>query len=192
MIDSPLPGWRSVAADAQFSDAAKCSARADRLGRKVRRRNALEYLAAVLVAGFFGFHAVESAASGDLPMAIILASFLPATAFVVWYLARKGRHAEARPEEPCREHLVRGLKAQRDLLASAWLWYVGPFLPSAIALYALVTARVADRVGWAEALNGIAGSAAVTFGIFAAVILFNVWGARKLTREIEALQQDRD
>ena len=187
MTPSPLPAWGAIAVDARLSDPSACSSRADSFGRKIRRRNIVEYIVGGLVACLFAGGTVATASAGEWPIAIILASFVPAIGFVLWYLKRRGGYEAPRFEEPCRLHLRRSLEKQRGLLANAWLWYVGPFLPGSVALFAYVTWRVADKVGWSEAIEGVLWPATFTFGIFALVAALNGWGARRLDREIAEL-----
>ena len=183
----PLPAWTAIADEARFSEPGDCTARADRFGRRVKRRNVFEYVAGGFVACLFAGGAVAGAIAGDVLFAVILASFVPAVGFVLWYLRRHGSYDEPRPEQPCRDHLRRSLTRQRDLLAMAWLWYVAPFLPGSLALFGYVAWRVSQKAGWAVAIEGLLWPAAITFGIFGGVALLNVWGARALSRDIAAL-----
>ena len=181
-------GWTDIAGDARFADPGQCSHRADRLGRTVKRRNAVEYAAAALVTAVFGASAFAAAMDGDWLSAACLAINLPAVAFVVWYLHAKGGQAPMRPEEPCAVYLVRALERQRELLSRAWLWYIGPFIPGAVGLYGLVAWRVAAKAGWAVALQGLIVPAAITFGIFGGIAALNLWAARRIKFEIGKLQ----
>ncbi len=187
MTDLPFPEWGSAAHDAQFSQARSCETRATRFERRIRVRNAIEYIAGALVALLFGGATIAALLRGEIAFALGFLLVLAGTAAVLWNLHRRGANLERHPEDTCRAHLRRQYEHQRAALAAVPAWYIGPLLPGTLAIYATVTAKVAEKAGWATALSGIAGPAAITFGLFAAIALANLWGARRLAREIAAL-----
>ena len=183
----PLPAWQRCASDAVFADPGACEDRTTRFERTIRRRNAVEYAAGALVIALFGVPGAMALLRGEIAFALSFLLVVAGTGVVLWNLHRRGSNLARVPESNCRDHLRRQYERQRDALAAVPAWYIGPLLPGTIALYATVTAKVAAKAGWMTALSGIAGPAAITFGIFAAIALLNLWAARRLDREIRAL-----
>ena len=94
---------------------------------------------------------------------------------------------ERRPEDDCATHLRRQYERQYEALRTVPIWYVGPFMPGLLGFYLAVTARVAEVIGWGNALTGIAGPAAVSFGLIGIILFANWVGARGLKRKIEEI-----
>ncbi|WDA40645.1 hypothetical protein [Erythrobacter sp. BLCC-B19] len=187
MTTPPLPQWCDTAPDAAFTVPAECSRRADRFARRVRIRNGIEYAAGALVIVLFGAASVGAAIKGEGLIALSLALIVGGTLVILRNLARRAGNVERLPEEPCLAHLRRQYARQYAALRAVPVWYVGPLIPGCALLYASVAAGVAEVAGWRTALSGIAGPAAITFGIFAAIALLNLLAARGLKRQLDAL-----
>lgn len=187
MSTPPLPQWTDAARDAVFSEPAECARRADRFERRIRIRNLVEYAAGALVLILFTASSVGAAWIGEWAIALSFALVVAGTLIVLRNLARRAGNLERRPEEPCRDHLRRQYRRQYQALRSVGSWYLAPFIPGLVLLYAVITWKVSAVAGWGEALSGIAGPAAATAGIFAAILAANLWAARGLRRDIDAL-----
>lgn len=160
-------------------------ARAGLFHRRVRRRNALEYAAALITVPVFVFGAL-TLPSVTIRTGCVLA--ILGILFVVWQLHRRasavgpGENAAA----PLIAHQRAQLVRQRDALASVGTWYLLPLVPG---LVVILLAPVIEG-GWAGlAARGWFGLA--WLGIAAAFFLY-VWrlnraGARRLQAEIDAL-----
>lgn len=181
--------WQREAGDARFAELTAVGGRLTAFERKVRRRNVIEYAAGTLVIVLFGAVAAAALMRGEIAFALGFLLVLAGTGLVMWNLHRRGSNLERRPEDSCREHLRRQYEHQRAALAAVPLWYLGPLVPGMLLIFGTVTAKVAEQAGWATALAGIAGPAAISFGIFGVIALLNLWGAKQLTREIRALDE---
>lgn len=188
MSNLPIPGWCDAAPDAAFSDPVDCSKRADSFERRIRIRNITEYGAGALVGAIFGALAVKFFAEGESLMALTMTLIVVGAAIVMWNLNKRASNLVRHPEEPCLAYLTRQYRRQYEALRAVPLWYVAPLLPGVIGFYLVVTAKVAERTGWIGALEGLAGPAAVTFGVFGAVALANMWAARSLKRKLASME----
>ncbi|MGB3807331.1 MAG: hypothetical protein WA936_09035 [Erythrobacter sp.] len=187
MSAPPLPLWKAAAQDALFSEPSDCSARATKFERQIVRRNVIEYAAGALVAAFFGVFAVFAFTEGDWLIGCAALLLVAGTGMIVRNLHRRASNLERRPEDACIVHLRRQYEHQHRALRTVPRWYIGPLLPGVALFYGAIGWRVADAVGWGEALQGLMGPAAVTFGIFAVIIFANIVAARQLARRIRAL-----
>lgn len=187
MSTPPLPAWTDLERDARFAPPEACEQNATRFERTIRRRNLIEYAAGALVLMLFGGAALAAFWKGMTVFGLGFALVFAGTIFVLRTLARHGSTEPRRPEDSCREHLRKQYRRQYELLRSVPVWYIGPFLPGVLLIYVYVTVRVAEKVGLAVALQGIAVPALITFGIFTGIILLNLWAARRLAHEIAVL-----
>lgn len=110
------------------------------------------------------------------------------TLVVVWQLRRR---ASSRPRPgvesalPSRDFHRAELIRQRDALRSVWLWYVAPLVPGMVVFRLGVNANPDPSLPFAR------GWAADGFiaGVVLLVILINLYGAHKLQRQIDQLDQ---
>lgn len=188
MTTPPLPQWRDTASDAVFTAPADCSRMADRFARRIRIRNIIEYAAGAFVMVLFGSSSVGAAVRGEWLISLSLALIVGGTVLILRNLHRRGSNLARLPEEPCLAHLRRQYARQYDALRTVPAWYVGPLVPGCALLYLGVAAGVAENAGWGAALSGTVRPAAITFGIFAAIALFNLVVARGLKRKLDALE----
>ena len=103
------------------------SARSDRFQSRSKRRNLIEYLAAALVVGVFGWMAFIIPV---LSIKIGAVMIMMAAIYISWQLNRvaslsAGDTAGDTLANIHRRELVR----QRDALRSVWCWYLLPFVP---------------------------------------------------------------
>ena len=163
---------------------------ANRFYRYIKWRNAVEYVACVIVVGGFGTyiftlpHVLQKIGS----MLVILAVF-----YVAWQLHRR---ASAVPPEAAgtmplllfaRAQMVR----QRDALRSIFGWYIAPFLPGMAVFMTgtLLEKRAGAGLGAIDAIGSV-----VLLAVFAGVWWLNQLAARKLQRhigEIDVLTGER-
>lgn len=189
MNSSPIDLWITQLPDARFTDPAQCRERAARLARTVRLRNILEYaaggLALVLFAGLSAGALVKQegliAAAGALCAVCV--------AVVLWQLHARASLNPPRPEQSCLDHLRGQYHRQYTALRSVPQWYLGPPALGLGALYAAIAARVADTLGWAHTLEGMAWPILATLGVFAAIAALNLWAARSLRQHLDALDR---
>lgn len=189
MTAPPIKEWHSLESSAQFSDPSDCARRADRFERQVRMRNAIEYAACVLVVLLFGGGAIATLIAGETMIALSLLLVVAGTIIVARNLHRRASNLARIAEDPCLDHLRRQYRRQYDALRSVPVWYIGPLLPGVILLYAVITYKVARVSDAASALAGLAGPAAVTFGLFGVVIVANILAARAIRRKLDELDQ---
>lgn len=187
MTTPPLPEWCDAAPDAAFTAPVDCSRRADRFARIVRIRNMIEYAAGALVLVLFASASIGAGVKGEWLIALSLALVVAGTLVVLRGLYVRAGSLERLPEEPCLAHLRRQYARQYGALRAVPVWYIGPLIPGCVLLYVAVAAGVAEVAGWRDALSGIAGPAAITFGIFAGIALLNLIGARGIKRKLDAL-----
>ena len=187
MTNSPIPGWKSEASDASFSDPEDFTTRLDSFTRRIRWRNLIEYAAGVLVLVMFTSSAIASAIAGEWMIGLSLALVVVGTFVVMWNLHRRASNVERLPEEPCLAHLRRQYERQYVALKAVPVWYIGPLLPGVVLLYVVIAARVAEQTDLVTAIEGMLAPASVTFGIFAVIIAANMLAARALKRKIDEL-----
>lgn len=178
--------WRAApaAAPAPLQEA-ELAKRARSFQRRIARRNFLEYAAALLVCAGFIFYLWEF--PDPLMRAGSLLSIL-GTLVVVWQLRKR---ASSRPLPgagsalPSRDFHRAELVRQRDALRSVWLWYVAPLVPGMLVFRWGVNTNPDPSLPFARGWAADASIAAVIL----VVILLNLYGARKLQRQIDLLDQ---
>ena len=169
----PSEVWRRQASTATTPDSQVVRRRAVELESAVQRRNRREYVAALAVGLFYGFHAVTGE---ELATRVGAALIVLGTAYVVVQLRRRGSPKPATPEAACVEHHRSELVRQRDLLRGIWSWYLLPLTPGLavmlgghvlghpgarlrVGLFALFCALLFAGIGWinsraARAIDG--------------------------------------
>lgn len=184
-MTDPRTIWAADDAHQPALSPAALRQRADTLHRRVRRRNGIEYAAALLVTPVFGW---IGWLSGDVFMQAACAVVIAGVALIVFNLWR--RRAQAMPEAlamPALAFLRDQLMRQRDALAGVWRWYLAPLVPG-MALFIAATYRaMRTAMPTGAAIAGIAPSIIVIVAIFVAIHFINRAAARRLDREIAAL-----
>ena len=185
MTSYPIPQWCDMSQDASFVEPQKIAQRASKFEKTIRRRNWLEYAAGVLMIGLFGVGTAFALAKGEWLISLSLTFVVAGVAVVLWNLYHRASNLAALPEEPCLHHLRRQYEHQMKALRAVPIWYIGPLVPGMVMFYVVVTAKVAERVGWTTAIQGAWGPAAASFGFFVLVIAANLIAARHLKRKID-------
>ncbi|MCW3847312.1 hypothetical protein OF829_08665 [Sphingomonas sp. LB-2] len=185
MTDPFHHAWQASGTDAALPPLAEVRAGADRFHRLIRRRNAIEYAASVLVIGFFGFGALTGAIHDPIARAgawlIILG-----TLAVVWQLHRRASAIQPPAADAARPILIHQraqLVRQRDALAQVGLWYLAPFAPG-LALMVLAPG-IRHGIGALGASAWIA--VAINAAVFGGIWWLNRRAARMLQRAIDDL-----
>ncbi|HNX48799.1 MAG TPA: hypothetical protein PLS53_01755 [Thermoanaerobaculaceae bacterium] len=165
--------------------------RSRKLDRRVWWRNLREYAASVAVIGTFGYYIWRfPAPMVRLGCALVVAGVL----FMVHSLHTRGA-ARTVPTEmafrSCLEFHREQLERQRDLLRGVWRWYLLPLVPGmAVFLFGLLlwTLEQPHAPAHTRAIVITFFLTAVACGlVFVGIGKLNQWAARKLQREIDAL-----
>jgi len=193
--NSARHAWQASAADPALPDLAAVRAGADRFYRRVRRRNAIEYVACAFVVVCFSAYAVFL----PMPTMRIGAAMVVVGTLIVARQLHRLAGAAPPPEraaaEPILVHQRAQLARQRDALAGIFTWYLLPLIPG---LLVMTIGPVIERGGMAGLLHAPRAAwivlicATVTF---AGVWLLNRHGAARLRRmidEIDALTNGKD
>lgn len=175
--------WKSQPTEQLTMSAQEIHLLAEKLQRRVRVRNALEYAAGVIVViGFAGY--IERFSGPLIRTGSVL--IILATAFVLYQLHRRG----ASRTPPAKEFGAASLSfyraelaRQRDAVRDAWLWYIAPFAPGVIVFRWGVETELANSPLFVHG----ALSNGVIAAVFIAIALFNRWSARRLQRRLDKL-----
>jgi len=178
-FDSVRSAWSAQPIEETVMSTDELRRSARRFQSRIGWRNAREYVAAAVVAGFFAYIAWAE----TLPLARAGAIMIVAgSLYVAWALHRRASARDVPDDAGARACVAfhrQELERQRDALKSVWRWYIGPVVPG----FVLLTLGVLPRSGIASVLITLA------LGVlaFGGVVLLNRWGARKLQREIDQL-----
>jgi len=165
--------------------------KSQKLESRVVWRNLREYAASTIVIASFGYYIWKFPAPlVRLGCVLVIAGAL----FMVYTLHKRGA-AKAVPAElafrTCLEFHRRELERQRDLLRGVWTWYLLPFVPGlAVFLLGLYRWTMAQPNAPAHVRVIMITFALVAAGcalVFAGVGKLNQWAARRIQREIDAL-----
>ena len=174
--------WQTASDDRPPVDIEAVKEQAHRFQRKIRRRNALEWLAAGAVVVLFGRGALGAE---SFVLQLGHAMIVAAAVGIAVFLWRKGRVDLAFDPTVDTQTFVRAhadaLLGQARLLATAPLWYV---LPIALGVTLLVGARFPEpgSMMWPWLL-----STALNVLILAAVAWVNLRASQKLRAEAEVV-----
>jgi hypothetical protein len=188
--------WRAQPTnDAPELSADALRARAAELARKSSRRNWREIIAGVLGIAFVGAGVALFASS--IPLAAVgCVMLIVGQTFVLVTLVRRG-FARRAPDVTASTadhiaHYRAELVRERDLLGTAWLWYVAPLLPglvlTPVALILAVGAHAPAAWTWMNLVIFVV----VTLAIGAGIASINRRASKKLAREIDALDAGGD
>jgi hypothetical protein len=176
--------WKRQDVAAATFTPAELRDKADVFRRTIRRRNLLEYAAgAIAIAG----SCFNIWLFGDALTRVASLVSIVGIGIVLWQLHRRAS-THAAPEDlgqpglrSYRAQLVR----QRDAMRSVWLWYILPLLPGyELFIWSRRVAMAMSGGGWwIYALMPALG---------AVVVALNLYGARKLKREIDHLDRETD
>jgi hypothetical protein len=179
--------WQASAAEPELPAGEALRGAADLFYRKVRRRNAVEYGAAVLVVLIFSAYALflpsPSARIGSVLVVV-------GTLVMVWQLHRRASALPPPDREAARpvlHHQRDQLVRQRDALGSVFTWYLLPFIPG---LLVMNFSNVLDQGIGAFATIGIRHwtGTAICAAIFAGIWSLNRRAARKIQKHLDELE----
>jgi Flp pilus assembly protein TadB len=183
--------WRKQHTEDTVMTLANIHERAQKFQTQVRRRNVREYIAVLVVVLVFGFY------FWIFPgwmMKTGSALSIVAALFVAWQLHRRGaaQALTANSGMPLVDFHRAELMRQRDLAKSVGVWYLAPFVPGCVLLVLgrYFQFHVPGRtLTWDHQI--ILMAAAVVALIFGIVWLLNAWGAERLQRRIDQLDNLR-
>lgn len=158
---------------------------AERLHRRVARRNALELAACVLVIGVFAYY-LWAFPSPLMRLGSGLA--IAGTLVVAWQLKRRAANRPlptALGDQPWLRYRREQLVRQRDALRSAWLWYVAPFIPGVVVFRWGVETQLPPDAPFAR---GWMANLSIAL-VFVGVALWNRHAARRLQQHIDRLDE---
>ncbi|MGB7761518.1 MAG: hypothetical protein WBL61_16930 [Bryobacteraceae bacterium] len=161
--------------------------RAGKFQRRIRWRNAREYVAFAIVVVVFGYYCKL------FPSPVMRAGsvMIIAGALYAAYQLHRRASSETAPAAGAFEHCLgfhrRGLERQRDALRSIWSWYLGPLIPG-LAVFIAGTAITAPIGPIRYRVLMAAVSFAVVGVAFWLVAQLNRRGARKLEAQIDRLK----
>lgn len=185
--------WQNQQAEPIQISLVELHQKAQKLEQRVRWRNLGEYAASAIVVACFGFYIWKfPAPMVRLGCVLVIAGVL----FVVYQLHKKGASRSVPAEmafRTCLDFHRQQLERQRDLLRGVWTWYLLPFVPG-LAVFLLGLFRWTMKLPHAPAHTRViiatfALTAAACALVFFAIGKLNQWAARKLQREIDALNQ---
>ncbi|MDM4767107.1 hypothetical protein [Pelomonas sp. SE-A7] len=177
--------WKSQPAEPmQARPTEELARQAAAFNQRIAKRNRSERLSAVIVIPVFLLYAwIYPTWPTKLGALLIVAGVL----VVLWQLKRRAEAGDlsvALGQDLLAFH--RGeLLRQRDALRSVWLWYIGPLVPG-LALFIwgrqqeLATPAAAAWHPWIHAVIVV---------LMLAIVLLNLWAARKLQRQIDELDR---
>jgi len=177
--------WASDQGEKFTMSIAELTARSDRFRSRIQRRNLIEYLAAALVVGVFGWLAfIVPAWSVRVGAGLIILAAI----YVCWQVHRVGPESRLDvPADNLSRVYRRDLVRQRDALKAVWRWYLLPFVPG-IVVFVLGTNIEAgvSLPAWAIFVSSAISLSFVGL-IYFCIWVLNAYAARKLDEEIEAL-----
>jgi hypothetical protein len=177
--------WKAQDLPAAAFSIEKLQSTAKRLQRRIRMRNAMEYAACLLViCGFARYIAVFPYPLMRLGSSLVIAG----TVFVAWQLRVRASSGSLPRELASLDFHRQQLMRQRDALRTVWAWYIAPLLPGVAVFRWGVETELDATKPFARGLGANLAIAAV----FIAVILVNLYAARKLQRQIDRLPQNLD
>jgi len=184
----PTTLWKRQTLPARIPTPEEIRGRLTGLDRRTRLRNILEYATAALgVIAAGGIAALQILLGGpDLGTLGVALIAVGAIVIVFQLRARTGGSA-IDGTQPSIDAYRTLLRRERDALASAWLWYVGPMLPGVALVYCDAALKVKG--------NGVIFvglTVLVTIAFFAWVIAINRRGARELDAELKAVTMEQD
>ena len=168
-------------------------ARSERFQSRIRNRNLIEYVAAGSVVAVFGW----MIAPVPEPIVQVGAALIVLGAlYVCWKLHQLGRAAtrsemDAGAQSWAAFHRAE-LTRQREALRTVWSWYLAPFVPGMLVFLAGVSFTEANPAPFPARLGVFLASLTLMAAVFAVIWLLNARAARRLQREIEALDRARE
>lgn len=179
--------WAGMSADAAFISPEQAQRKLDTFERKIARRNWIEYTAGAITGPFFAFYAWTSFTDGEVRLGLGWIAMLAGIILCLINLHRYGSNAPNDPAQSVLSNLRSQMQRQRDALASIARWYVGPLLPGLVWVMIARTSQ-SDSNGDASIAIPVA-IILFTSAILAGILFINRRAARKLSREIDMLDE---
>lgn len=179
--------WQHQKTEGVRMSVAEVQASAGKFQRRIRSRNAREYVAAAVVVAFFGF---EFWRAGDVLVRTGFALLIAGLVYVVWQLHARGS-SKTIPKDAGLSSYVdfqrRELERQRDALRSVWSWYLAPLVPGMAVL--LVAFGLANPARSPHIWLIIAIEALFFGATFFGIAKLNSAAAHKLQKQIDDLEE---
>lgn len=157
--------------------------KANAFQRRIRVRNAVEYVAAAIV--LFGYANIFLARyrSGSSMGAIGAGLIIAATLFVIYQLGKRG-HATSPPTDGDMRsyltYLIADVSRQRDLSRAVFRWYLAPFIPGFAFLVA-----AGPKESTAHPIIGALIMASLLMAVFVGIYWLNQRVAAKMQAGID-------
>jgi hypothetical protein len=178
--------WQNQKTEGVRMSVAEVQASAGKFQRRIRNRNAREYVAAAVVVAFFGF---EFWRAGDMLVRTGFALLIAGMVYVVWQLHARGS-SKTLPRDAGLSSYVEfqrhELERQRDALERVRRWYLAPLVPGMAVLlmaFGLANPGHAKQIWLVVAIEALV-LGAILFGI----AKLNDAAARKLQDQIDELE----
>jgi hypothetical protein len=199
-MNKPLPSdsirslWQSMPTTPMLISPDEMRARAGVFRRRIRQRNMREYIAAAVVVAVFSWYATFSWAT-TVMWPIGCGLIVLATLFVSWMLHRQAS-ARAMPGEASLGALIDVHRAelvrQRNALTSVWRWYLLPFAPGLVLMFADMWLGSAAKGSPLRATIGLATVGIIFIAVAVGVVLLNLLAAAWLQRMIDDLDRYKE
>jgi hypothetical protein len=175
--------WQSHPLDAPRISLGYVQHRARELERRTMVRNACDYgVSLVCIAGLIAFLLVSNEQAPILSSGIVACALAGVYSVFRWRSVAGARSTGAPGVLETLRHYRAELERQRDARQRSWRWSL-PLLPGLALLFASELLEK-DSLSWAR----IAFMGVVTVGMLVANAAFHASGARRLQREIDALE----
>jgi FtsH-binding integral membrane protein len=191
--DPMTNAWKSQPAEPVDLSLEDMRRKAQKLETKVWWRNVREYVACALVVAAFGYYA----AVFDSTLIRAGCGLVIVGALVAVFRLHQAGAARPVPAElalrTCAGFQRRELERQRDLLLGVWRWYLLPFVPGLVVFllglfeFTMRQPHASERSGTIAVVFALTAAGCAL--VFAGVGKANQWAARRLQREIDALDR---
>lgn len=184
--------WGAQAVETDLVTVEQIRTNADKFQSRVRRRNRIEYAAAVFVVAVFASYI------WIFPFPLIQLGSLLIIAAAIFIMVWIRFRASVNPiplHISFMDYVSRyreELRRQQSALRTVWLWYLAPWVPG-VVLFTIGIARFLKRAlgnrtpSWPFAVVMVVLTTMV--GVFLGVWLLNAWGARRLQHQIDELNR---
>jgi uncharacterized membrane protein YecN with MAPEG domain len=178
-MNDPKTLWAQQPAEGAPMSVEVLRERSNRLEKKIRLRNLIEYIAGgIVVVVFAGYALFLPDPMVKLGSVMIVAGVL----YAMWQLHRRASPRKADPALTATAFHRAELLRQQQALEGIWLWYLGPMAPG-LLVFILGPSFLHPPESWVAVLIALSCCSAV----FGAVWWLNWRAARQLRREIERL-----
>ncbi|MEN7536925.1 hypothetical protein [Aurantiacibacter flavus] len=186
--------WQAIGGETTMPSIEDLRAKSDAFERKIRRRNACEYIAGLIVLLWFGWIALFGpfpwTPTVIPPNLIRLGAglLMVGTVVALWQLHRRTNPLASPADSGLSsvlDHQRRQLVRQRDALRDIFFWYLLPFAPG-LTVMMLAPLALSPEIGSSEWFGVLAKVSIVPLA-FIGWWLLSRMGARKLQKQIDAI-----